>query len=141
MCDEAKRDRARLTKEFAIEFNAIDPVDDYFLGANRRASPDRSSCLLTAVTYIVDMGKRFLPNVDISKTFEALPSAWSRTPADETLVKAWEDATSLRPKASETLMKKYGSLYGALPHASKYRPEILAAMGLLGRRQCADVSN
>ena len=29
-------------------------------------------------------------------------------------------------------MKKYGSLYGALLHASKYRPEILAAMGLLG---------
>ena len=78
------------------------------------------------------MGKRFLPNVDISKTSEALPSAWSHTPADETLVKAWEDATSLRPKASETLMKKYGSLYGALLHASTYRPKILAAMGLLG---------
>eukprot|EP00966_Prymnesium_polylepis_P103847 2404756-Prymnesium_polylepis.1 len=29
-------------------------------------------------------------------------------------------------------MKKYGSLYGALLHASKYRPEILASMGLLG---------
>jgi hypothetical protein len=38
----------------------------------------------------------------------------------------------LKPKAPEKLMKKYGSLYGALLHASKYRPEILAAMGLLG---------
>eukprot|EP00966_Prymnesium_polylepis_P294333 6797184-Prymnesium_polylepis.1 len=48
------------------------------------------------------------------------------------LVKAWEHATETRPKANEKLMKKYGSLYGALLHASKYRPEILAAMGLLG---------
>eukprot|EP00966_Prymnesium_polylepis_P309000 7140126-Prymnesium_polylepis.1 len=64
------------------------------------------------------MGKRFLPGVDITKTSEALPSAWSHTPADETLVKEWEDATALRPKVSEPLMKKYGSLYGALLHAS-----------------------
>eukprot|EP00966_Prymnesium_polylepis_P269259 6220396-Prymnesium_polylepis.1 len=64
------------------------------------------------------MGKRFLPDVDISKTSEALPSAWSYTPADDVLVKAWEEATALRPKAPEPLMKKYGSLYGALLHAS-----------------------
>ena len=38
----------------------------------------------------------------------------------------------LKPKAPEKLTKKYGSLYGALLHASKYRPEIFAAMGLLG---------
>ena len=131
-CSEAERDRLRLTKEFGIEFKAIDPTDDYFLGANRRASPDRASCLITATTYIEDMGKRFLPGVDITKTSEALPSAWSHTPADDMLVKEWEDATALRPKASEPLMKKYGSLYGALLHASKYRPEILASMGLLG---------
>eukprot|EP00966_Prymnesium_polylepis_P106944 2476497-Prymnesium_polylepis.1 len=60
------------------------------------------------------MGKRFLPGVDIAKTSEALPSVWSHTPADEALVKAWEEATVQRPKATETLMKKYGSLYGAL---------------------------
>ena len=48
------------------------------------------------------------------------------------LVKEWEHARVVRPKASEPLMKKYGSLYGALLHSSKYRPEILAAMGLLG---------
>ena len=48
-------------------------------------------------------------------------------------MKAWEEATMLRAKAPEKLMKKYGSLYGALLHASKYRPEILASMGgLLG---------
>ena len=72
-CAEAERDRARLTKEFGIEFKAIDPVDDYFLGANRHASPDRASSLITASTYIEDMGKRFLPGVDITKTSEALP--------------------------------------------------------------------
>eukprot|EP00966_Prymnesium_polylepis_P112862 2610514-Prymnesium_polylepis.1 len=46
------------------------------------------------------------------------------------LVKAWEEATALRPKAPEPLVKKYGSLSTA--RWSKYRPEILAAMGLLG---------
>ena len=30
------------------------------------------------------------------------------------------------------MTKKYGSLYGAVLHASKFRPEILAALGLLG---------
>ena len=129
---EAARDRERLHKRFGIEFKAIDPKDDYFLGANRRASDDRSSCKLTATTYIEDMGKRFLPDVDVTKPSVAMPSAWSHTPADEQLVKAWEEATMLKPKAPEKLMKKYGSLYGALLHASKYRPEILAAMGLLG---------
>ena len=129
---EATRDRERLHQRFGIEFKAIDPKDDYFLGANRRASDDRSSCKLTATTYIEDMGKRFLPDVDVTKPSAAMPSAWSHTPADEQLVKAWEEATMLKPKAPEKLMKKYGSLYGALLHASKYRPEILAAMGLLG---------
>ena len=38
-----------------------------------------------------------------------------------------------RTPAAPPLMKKYGSLYGAILHvASKYRPEILAAIGLLG---------
>ena len=131
-CAEAARDRERLTKEFGIEFKSIDPENDYFLGANRRSSSDRATCTLTCVTYIEDMGKRFLPDVDVTKPCEAFPSSWSHTPADEILVKAWEEATMLRPKAPEKLMKKYGSLYGALLHASKYRPEILASMGLLG---------
>eukprot|EP00966_Prymnesium_polylepis_P282264 6522567-Prymnesium_polylepis.1 len=29
-------------------------------------------------------------------------------------------------------MKKYGSLFGALNHAAKYRPKILTAIGLAG---------
>eukprot|EP00966_Prymnesium_polylepis_P325236 7381218-Prymnesium_polylepis.1 len=64
------------------------------------------------------MGGGFLPDVDITKTSEALPLAWSHTPADEMLVKAWEHTTETRPKANEKLMKKYGSLYGVLLHAS-----------------------
>ena len=39
-CEEAERDRARLSKEFGIEFKTIDPTGDYFLGANRHASPE-----------------------------------------------------------------------------------------------------
>jgi hypothetical protein len=131
-CEEAARDRERLTKEFGIEFKAIDPEEDYFLGANRITGKDRSWCKLSAKSYILDMGKRFLPDIDATKPSAAMPSAWSHTPADETLVQAWEDAMAKRAKASEPLVKKYGSLYGAILHASKYRPEILAAMGLLG---------
>jgi len=131
-CAEAKADRERLTGEFGIEFKSIDPKEDYFLGANRRTSDDRSSCTLSARTYIVDMGKRFFPDVDVSVSSAALPASWSYTPADDMLVQAWEDATTRRPSAPEPLVKKYGTLYGAVLHASKYRPEILAAMGLLG---------
>ena len=78
------------------------------------------------------MGKRFFPDVDVSVSSAALPASWSYTPADDMLVQAWEDATTRRPSAPEPLVKKYGTLYGAVLHASKYRPEILAAMGLLG---------
>ena len=132
-CAEAKRDRERLTKEFGIEFKETDPRSDYFLGANRIASGDRSSCTLKATTYIQDgLAKRFFPDVDLSKTSEAFPASWSYTPADDMLVKAWEDTFVNRPKPDEKLIKKYGSLYGAVLHATKYRPEILAAMGLLG---------
>ena len=51
-----------------------------------------------------------------------MPSAWSHTPADEQLVKAWEEATMLKPTAPEKLMKKYGSLYGALLHPGAATP-------------------
>ena len=78
------------------------------------------------------MGARFYPDIDLSKTSEAMPASWSYTPADDTLVEAWEYAMKTRPKASEQLIKKYGTAYGSILHASKYRPEILAAMGLLG---------
>ena len=37
-----------------------------------------------------------------------------------------------RPTASPELLKFFGSLFGALLHATTYRPEIMAALGLLG---------
>ena len=37
-----------------------------------------------------------------------------------------------RPAASPELTKSFGSLFGALLHATKYRPETMAALGLLG---------
>ena len=81
---EAERDSDQLTKEFGIEFKEIDPKSDYFLGANRIASDDRSSCTLKATTYIQDgLAKRFFPDVDLSKTSEAFPASWTYTPADD----------------------------------------------------------
>ena len=44
----------------------------------------------------------------------------------------WEHVVATRPKATEELRTRYGSLFGALLHASKYRPEILATLGLCG---------
>ena len=37
-----------------------------------------------------------------------------------------------RPAASPELTKSFGSLFSALLHATKYRPETMAALGLLG---------
>jgi hypothetical protein len=106
---EAERDSDQLTKEFGIEFKEIDPKSDYFLGANRIASDDRSSCTLKATTYIQDgLAKRFFPDVDLSKTSEAFPASWTYTPTDDmlvTVVKAWEDTFVNRPKPDERLIK------------------------------------
>ena len=60
------------------------------------------------------------------------PAYWSTLPADESLVRAWEAAMAQRLPANEELTKRYQSLYGALLHTCKFRPEINAAMGLLG---------
>ena len=83
---EAARDMKRMSEEFGIEFKAIDPKNDFFLGANRITSDDRSTCLLTARTYIMDMARRFFPDVDLTQSSAAFPASWSYTPADESLV-------------------------------------------------------
>ena len=76
------------------------------------------------------MVKRFADgDVSPSKRF---PAHWSSLPADETLVRAWEAAMATRAPASPGLTKDYGSLFGALLHATKFRPEISAALGLAG---------
>ena len=69
----ATDDRARLTKEFNIEFKEIDPEQDYFLGANRISSDDRGSCTLKATTYISDMGGSLLPGRRLEQDVGGIP--------------------------------------------------------------------
>ena len=56
----------------------------------------------------------------------------SNLPAAESLLRAWEEATTNHTPASAEFTKDYQSLFDALLHASKFRVEILAAMGLSG---------
>ena len=130
---EAKRvaeaDMKAFGEKFEVRFGDIDPKEDYFLGGNRIA-PSRDSCSIRCTTYIDSMVKRYADgDVTPSKRF---PSYWSYTPADDTLVKEHEAACAARKPASTELTQRYGSLFGSLLHAVKYRPEISAALGLLG---------
>ena len=126
-CEAVSADKLRLTERFGIEFGEDDPASDYFLGANRQSSR-RDGSKSSATSYIDLMLKRYLPDTDISK----FPASWSYTPADESLTPLWESMSSNRPDASADLRLRYGSLFGALLHATKYRPEIMAPLGLLG---------
>ena len=85
---------------------------------------------MKATSYIDLQVKRYADG-DVSPC-KRFPSHWSTLPADETLVRDWESAMATRTHASPELTKRYGSLYGSLRHATKFRPEISAAMGLLG---------
>ena len=85
-------------------------------------------CNLTS--YIDAMVDRYLEN-DISPCRER-PASWGYVPADESLVRAYEAATTHRAAAPPKLFQAYNSLVGSLRHAVKYRPEISAAMDLLG---------
>ena len=130
---EAKRvaeaDMKAFGEKFEVRFGDVDPKEDYFLGGNRIA-PSRDSCSIRCTTYIDAMVKRYADgDVTPSKRF---PSYWSYTPADDTLVKEHEAACAARRPASAELTQRYGSLFGSLLHAVKYRPEISAALGLLG---------
>ena len=112
--------------EFQIKFGTVNQTDDMFLGSNRKvASP--GTCKVYAETYIDLQIKRYAKG-DIS----GYPASWSHTPADETLVNAFEAASLARARAPLELEKRYMSLFGALLHASKFRPEICACLGMLG---------
>ena len=63
---------------------------------------------------------------------EKWPALWSHTPAGAELERAYEEAIVKRAPADQKLFKEYNSLVGSLRHAVKYRPEISAAMDLLG---------
>ena len=121
----AELDMAKLMKRFALKLNAFDPPTDYFLGGNRETLPD-GTLRVTSATYIGEMAKRYL---DPAKKY---PGAWGDTPASEELVTAYEHATRTRPTPPDELKQRYMSLFGALLHATKYRPEIDASLGLCG---------
>ena len=122
----ANQDMERFSKRFEVKFQDVDPVDDYFLGGNR-LSGSLDACTISCYTYIDKQVKRYLP-----KSLESYPSGWSYTPADETLVRAFDEATAARVPASPAFTTKYGSLFGALLHAIKYRPEISIALNKCG---------
>ena len=121
---------AQLKAKFGAKFSEIDPKDDYFLGANRTAAPARDSVLIQATSYIDAMVDRYC-NGDVQPC-KKYPSSWGEVPADDCLEKAYEEAIQTRTPAGKSLFTEYNSLVGSLRHAVKYRPEISAAMDLLG---------
>ena len=68
----------------------------------------------------------------LEKPIEQYPKSWGNTPADEKLGQAYDVAMKTRPVPSVELKKKYGSLYGALLHAIKVRPDVDTALSRLG---------
>ena len=128
--DEAQAVKDKLNTRFGVECGPTDPVNGYFLGANRY-STDPGRCTIKAESYIDLQAKRYLigAEADVGARY---PSARSHTPADEELVRAYDSATASRRPASREATKEYGSLFGAVLHAVKYRSEISAAMGLCG---------
>ena len=119
-----------LSDRFNIKFGEPNPTDDYFLGANRIMNEDRTVVMINAESYIRAMAERYCDgDTSSSKRF---PAHWTHTPADEELVRAHEAAVQNRTPASSKLFKDFNSLVGSLRHVVKYRPEISAAMDLLG---------
>ena len=126
-----KDDMARLTKEFDIKFDKVDPVEDYFLGSNRKTA-GLNVTTLTCKTYIEQMVGRYLPGEDLDTPCRKFPGEWGSTPASDQLQRAFEAAVAARPTASPELTKRYGSLYGSLMHTMKWRGEICVPMNRLG---------
>ena len=127
---KATQVRHRLGTRYGITFGPDNPDETHFLGANILTEPSRRVASVRATSYIDLQVKRYADgDVSASKRF---PAHWSSLPADETLVKTWEAAMATRTPASPELTTRYGSLFGSLLHAVKFRPEIAAALGLLG---------
>ena len=124
-------DMARLTKEFDIKFGKVDPVEDYFLGSNRKTA-GLNVTTLTCKTYIEQMVGRYLPGEDLDTPCRRFPGEWGSTPASDQLQQAFEAAVATRPVATPELTKRYGSLYGSIMHTMKWRGEICVAMNRLG---------
>ena len=95
-------------------------------------SGPESSSTLKATSYIELQVKNYLGSLEELDNKIKYPPSWSYTPSDPTMMKAWEEAVATKPAASKELVKRYGSLFGALLHATKFRPEICATLGLCG---------
>ena len=122
-------DKKALSARFSMKWGDVNPKEDYFLGANRY-SPSPDVACIKAQTYVKKMLDQYCDG-DISDSVK-YPTSWSYTPASDELQKAYEEASVKREKAPAELTSRYGSLYGSLMHAVKYRPEVSAAMQLLG---------
>ena len=83
------------------------------------------------------MVKRYVGG-DVSARKE-YPGSWGYAPAGAELMKHYDSAVSLRPTPSDSLKTQYGSLFGALLHTVKWRPEISAALGNCGT--CLTICN
>ena len=122
--------KGKLTEKYGIEFGADDPPETHFLGSNILTHASRKVASVRAYSYIDKMVNQYAGG-DVSPC-KRFPAHWSSTPADEVLVRAYEAAVATRTPASPELTKRFGSLFGALLHAVKFRPEIAAALQLLG---------
>ena len=105
-----------LVDRFEIKLKDEDLDEDYFLGSNYHQH-SRAASTVTAYTYINKMSKQYLDG-DCSVSRER-PAAWSYTPADETLDRAYAEAVAQRAPASRELTKRYQALFGSLMHAVK----------------------
>ena len=132
--DKAKATADRISKQladrFKVEVKPADPAEHYFLGANR-VSTSRNVAHISATSYIRQMVDRYIPDGDTGPNVK-FPAHWSYSPADDSLVKAWEAAVAARTPGSKEDIKRYQELFGSLLHVIKYRPEISTAMGKLG---------
>ena len=127
----AGRVQSWLKERFEIKFGETTPKEDYFLGSNR-VSHGQHATTIRCDTYIGSMVERYLPGVDAYNPSKRFPGSYSDTPAGADLTANYEAAVTLRPEPTDELKKRYGSLFGALLHAIKWRPEISAALGLCG---------
>jgi hypothetical protein len=81
----------------------------------------------SAETYISSMEKKYLP-----KPIEKYPSY--TIPADDNLLKCYEDALLRKHEPSTELMQRFGSLVGALIYAVPCgRPDVAYAVGVCAR--------
>ena len=127
---KARDIQKKISEKFGVEFGKDDPDETHFLGANIITDKSRRVASVRATSYIDLMVKRYADN-DVSPC-KRFPAHWSSLPADETLVRAFEAAMATRTPAPQELTTRYGSLFGSLLHATKFRPKISAALGMCG---------